>query len=264
LAGKDPDECIRKDKNLWIESIKGAVPVYDFLIESAFERHGESAMGKRRIGEELLPIITGISDEIMKAHYVKKLAGRLEVEEEVVIRQMERVKEFKEEKRKEGVLREKVKEKKSRGERLEEYLLGLVLQKGGEEVKKRMKDLGVVETAFYKRVVDELKRYFRKYKKFSSERFGKFLPTELVEGYNRLYLLDFGELEENEERQDEEIKKALAYLRKIKLKDGLKKISLEIKKLEGKEKLSGEERKWLREANKRFDEKLKRLRERER
>ena len=172
---------------------------------------------------------------------------------------MDKVKELKEEKGKRKVYRRKPEGKKSRRERLEEYLLGLVFQKGGGEIKKRMKDLRIVETVFYKRVVDELKGYFKKYKKFSSERFGKFLPTELVEGYNKLYLLDFGDLQEDEEKQDEEIKKALGELRKIRLREELKEISLEIKKLEEKKKLSGEEKKKLREANKRFREKLEKL-----
>ena len=47
------------------------------------ERYGLDVTGKKRMGQELLPIWAGISDEIVKAHYVRKLADILGVGEAV-------------------------------------------------------------------------------------------------------------------------------------------------------------------------------------
>jgi DNA primase len=257
--GKDPDECIRKNRELWIESVSQAVPIYDFWMDSAFERYGDSAMGKRRIGQELLPILARIADEIMKAHYIKKLAVRLGVSEEVVLKQMEKVGKIGESKGGRKVYKME-EERKTRRERLEEYLLALFFQGEEEKMRKRVSKLTVVETMFYRRIVEELKKYFSKYKKFFSEKFAKILPTELVEGYNKLYLLDLANLQDNEENLSREFKKVLGVLRLIKLKEELAEISLEIKKLEDGKELSGEEKKRLKVENKKFSEKLKKLR----
>jgi hypothetical protein len=45
-------------------------------------------IGKKRIGQEVLPIIAGIEDEIEKGHYIKKIAMILEVEESDVRNQL--------------------------------------------------------------------------------------------------------------------------------------------------------------------------------
>jgi DNA primase len=259
--GKDPDECIRIDKNLWFESIRKAVPIYDFLMESAFERYGVGAMGKRKIGKEFLPVLAKMADEIMKAHYLKKLAARLGVAEEVVIKQMEKLEVAPEKK---GEVFQREAEGRTRRERLEEYLLGLVFQGGEGRVKRAAKKVGVVRTMFYRRMVEELRNYFKKYKddkQFSSEKFGKFLPSELLEGYNKLYLLDLAAWQDDEEKLKGEIKKVLAELRLLNLKEDLAEVSWEIKRLEGEEKLGEEEKKKFREANKKFNELLKKLRE---
>lgn len=78
---KDPGEYAIKDPKGWEKAIKEAIPIYDFYIKSAVERYGLEASGKRKIGQELLPVISQIADEIVKAHYIKLLAKTLGVDE---------------------------------------------------------------------------------------------------------------------------------------------------------------------------------------
>ena len=81
---KDPGDWGIADPEGWQRAVGGAIPIYDFYIESAVARHGLDAVGKQRVGRELVPIWARIGDEIVKAHYVKKLAGVLGVAEEDV------------------------------------------------------------------------------------------------------------------------------------------------------------------------------------
>ena len=71
---KDPGDWAIEDPEGWKKAVEEAIPVYDFYLQSAVARFGLEVSGKRKIGQELLPILANISDEIMKAHYIKKLA----------------------------------------------------------------------------------------------------------------------------------------------------------------------------------------------
>ncbi len=77
----DPDEFVRANKAGFGFAVKNAVNFYDFLIESAKSRFdANSVLGKKKIGAELLPVVSGISDSVVRAHYLGQLAGILGVE----------------------------------------------------------------------------------------------------------------------------------------------------------------------------------------
>jgi len=66
--------------------IKGAVPVYDYFIDSAFNRFdGDTIEGKRNISQEIIPILSKANNEIIQAHYARLLAERLKVTEESIL-----------------------------------------------------------------------------------------------------------------------------------------------------------------------------------
>ncbi|MBI3342154.1 DNA primase [Candidatus Curtissbacteria bacterium] len=80
-GGKDPDELAQKNPAEFKKAVEGAMNVYDYLIESALKRYdARSAEGKRKIGKEILPVISKISDELMRAHYITKLSKSLELD----------------------------------------------------------------------------------------------------------------------------------------------------------------------------------------
>ena len=88
---KDPGEWGIADPVGWKKAVFEAIPIYDFYIESAVERHGLDAIGKQRVGRELVPIWAKMDDEIVRAHYIKKLAGVLGVGEEDIRAQLGKV-----------------------------------------------------------------------------------------------------------------------------------------------------------------------------
>jgi DNA primase len=82
LLGKDPDEMIQESPKAWGEAVERAMPIYDFYLESAFNKaDATSAEGKRKIAREVLPIIKKITDPILRAHYLKLVSAKLAVEE---------------------------------------------------------------------------------------------------------------------------------------------------------------------------------------
>jgi DNA primase len=121
---KDPGECATEDPEMWKKIVEGAVPIYDFYISSAVERHGLEAVGKAKIGKELLPIWAKIEDEITKGHYIKRLAEVLGVGEGDVRRQLEKIQNSKsEEPNKFQNLNSNDQTGKSRRERVEEEII---------------------------------------------------------------------------------------------------------------------------------------------
>lgn len=82
LAGvKDPDEFAQKDPGGFKKVISAASNIYDYLIESALNRFdATTAQGKKKIGQEILPLLAKISDELARAHYTTKLAKELELD----------------------------------------------------------------------------------------------------------------------------------------------------------------------------------------
>ena len=87
---KDPGDFATEDPKGWNKAVAGAVPIYDYYIDSAVERYGMQAEGKKKISRELIPIWAGIDDEIVKAHYVNRLANELGVEARAVWAQIQK------------------------------------------------------------------------------------------------------------------------------------------------------------------------------
>jgi len=77
---KDPDECIRKDPEIFAKALKDALNVYDFYLASASRRFDlMSAIGKKEASKWLLPLIADIPNKIEQAHYIKKASELFDV-----------------------------------------------------------------------------------------------------------------------------------------------------------------------------------------
>lgn len=82
---KDPDEFVRADKAGFKNAIEKADNIYDYYIESATNRFdATTAVGKKKIGQELIGAIAKIGDDLMRAHYIAKLAHVLDLEVNLV------------------------------------------------------------------------------------------------------------------------------------------------------------------------------------
>lgn len=251
--GKDPDEVAQKDPKLWRQLVKKAVPIYDYFLDSAFSRFdARTAEGKRKISLELTPVLAKISNKVVQAHYLRQLAERLRVGEEAVAAEV--AKFITEESAKAPLERkdyEKV-EEMSRREILEEHLLALSFQSENWALLRKREIQQLIKIPCFQRIIEALSGYLKRYKTLDSQRLAKMLPAELKEAFDRLYLLEITDLIENEEKFRKELAKTKLALKKLGLKEGLKKIGSQISELEKEKKPTKAERDKLKRLDEQF------------
>lgn len=211
LPFKDPDEAAQKDPEKLKNAIKSAQGVWDFIIDSVFERHVE---GEAKIAREIVPLLSRIQDKIVQAHYAGVVAKRLSVPIEAVLAEVEKFQNQDKQKPKIEVLL-KV-NAKSRRELLEERLLSLSFRCDSKILLKR-KLSKLIVTPLSKRLVEELQLFYKKHKSFDPSLFAGELPRELVDGYTDMVLKEAKGLKEE---TDERLKKELGLVvRELKILD---------------------------------------------
>ena len=128
---KDPDDMARFDAGRWRQAIKTAVPVYEFLLQTAISKHDAlSPEGQKAILQELAPEFSQMAHAIERDFYLKKLAALFNVRQELIEQDLKTIfnsqfsisKTFK---AKDNTVIKKV---LSRRQKIEHYLLFLFLQ----------------------------------------------------------------------------------------------------------------------------------------
>lgn len=253
-GGKDPDEVAQKDPKLWQKLVTEAIPVYDYFLTSAFSRFdAKTAEGKQKIGQELVPVLAKISNEIVRGHYIAQLGEKLGVGEEAIAAEVAKIGSEKWEVRSELKGEElEMAEKLTRREILEEHLLALAFQANQWDFLRKRKVALLVKTPRFARILKVLTKYLKRYKTFESERLAKMLPAELIETFDKLYLLDVTGIVEDEEKLTKEFEKTLNQLERLDLKEQLKGIADKIKEIEKKKEIDKKEKKQLKNLDKEF------------
>jgi DNA primase len=80
--GRDPDQVIRSDPEVWSALLAGAQPLLDYKFEAVSSALDLSQPRQRsQAVEELLPLLAAIGDRIVQAHYLQRLARLAQVKE---------------------------------------------------------------------------------------------------------------------------------------------------------------------------------------
>lgn len=195
--GKDPDELLSSDPIAFKQALKKDVHIYDFIIDSAVSQFDpNTADGKRSIMEKTVSYLAPIDNEVIKEHYLKKLAVAIDTSFEAVSRQAE-----KEVRGKTAGPVKKVPEefkKKNRDEIISVYLFALILQSPTLLSTLREVDTLLNGTPWlspaYERLFTILKQEAER-GELNLEEFAKTLPAELTEAYDTAYLLPTPELD---------------------------------------------------------------------
>jgi DNA primase len=79
-SGKDPDELIKQDPELW----RTAITKHRYALDWLMQRYQKlldvtSAQGKREYSDVLLPVIQGLSDDVERDHYLNAIAETIDV-----------------------------------------------------------------------------------------------------------------------------------------------------------------------------------------
>jgi DNA primase len=78
--GKDPDELIKQDADVWRETIEQPTYAVDWLIQHYTSvLDVTTALGKRELSDVVLRVIHQLPDAVERDHYVGRLAGLLGV-----------------------------------------------------------------------------------------------------------------------------------------------------------------------------------------
>lgn len=87
----DPDEFCQKNPVGFKKAVRQASNIYDYFLQSAVKRFDTvTAEGKKKIGKEILPILSKISDDLVRAHYISKLAKVLDLDISLVAAAVEK------------------------------------------------------------------------------------------------------------------------------------------------------------------------------
>jgi len=82
---KDPDEAIKKDKNIWQKAIDSPKPAIDWVLEQYASKYDlETATGKRKFTSLAVNILKNILDPVEKEHYIDKIAKYINTPSEVI------------------------------------------------------------------------------------------------------------------------------------------------------------------------------------
>lgn len=230
--GKDPDEAARTDEVAFKKAIQHAVPFYDYCIDSAVKRFGiESAYGKKKASEELVSIVGKIENTIVQDHYIKKLATTLETSETAIREGIRKLVRYSSGKHPTEETSDVI--PLSRLEKLEMYLLGLLLQ--GKTIDSfeefvQLVPLSDIRHLPVRRIMELLGQFLKEQRIFLIKDFGDSLPSELAPVLDDAFLLDLTTILDTEEHTALEWSKALAEYRKLLLRQKILELSIQMKR----------------------------------
>lgn len=220
---KDPDEFVRKDLEGFKKAVDEAEGVYDFLINSTFQRFDpDTTEGKEKISKELSPLLASIEDEIVKSYCTGLIARRLGVPEEAVASQASKYSRLVKAPTQTASVK-KDESTKGRRQLLEEKLLVLLLR---SPKRVNSETLSLIQTPILTRIGAELESFTEENENFEIKRFSEHLPSELSEQLSVLMLTG--------EAETDNLEEIITLIETIGGKEKIKKISADIKKEEAR------------------------------
>ncbi len=227
--GKDPDEAIKKNPAAFKKAIRDSVGVYDYLTEKFVATNDkDTAQGKKEITDNLLPLFANIANEVLKEHYLKKLSSILDISLQSLVKEVDKLQS----KNLEDKIIIPKKDKRTRREVLEEYLLALIIQ--DENPKKAIEETEQIlaqyrfETPSLQKLLENLSLAFTKVEKLDIKQFSTILSKELIQAFDTCYLFPLPKFSD-EAKHQEEIAKVSSEMLTLYIKDRVRMISEEIK-----------------------------------
>jgi DNA primase len=234
-VGKDPAECIEKGAHLWKKAVESASSIYDFVINLACGKYDKNeAIGKKKIGEEVIPFLGKIVNPIVQSHYIKYLANLLTVSEESIAAAIRTVAK----KEAVAVVLPTTPVTTPREEMLEEYLLSLIVQNPDpSEVFAGVMNKIVLDDFYVspvRKIVEQLILYFKKHKKLNVSVFTQVLTSEIIPTFDRAFMQDIAGILANSQTLQRELDFTAKEVKKAALRRTINNLSTKIRQLEDK------------------------------
>ncbi len=231
-SGKDPDELIKVDPVAFKKAVQKDMNAYDYLLSKAEKEFDvSSSLGKKQIGDLMLPLLSLIENEIVKEHYLQLLGRVIDTSYDSLVRSLERL-------QKETVVRKKdepVVLVRSRKERLEEYLVALLLQSPYvisllEGIQSFLNDYSWEIPSFGK-VLEHVQKYLASHPDQLAKDALTGMPSELTTSFDTCFLLPLSALSDKEEWISE-VERTKHDLYMLFVKEKMKQISEKMKQKE--------------------------------
>ncbi len=247
--GKDPADVVAKDPKIWIDASKKAVHVMDFLLEKLFAPEILSdIIKKKKATREYITFIAQLEDFVEKDHYIKKLAGKIKVDEDFIRKSL-----GKQPQKKAEAIQDRP-EKPALRDQIENRLVGISLSNG-----KNLDFLfGYLEEEDFDNpttlnLYKKAKKHYTSKKSFDLKKFRK------LENYQEQHYLDILLLRAEQETKDlgeEEAAEEIFYLAKkikaLNIRRAREELSKELKEAENRK-----DDKWAKTLVKRMQELIK-------
>ena len=247
--GKDPADVVAKDPKIWIDASKKAVHVMDFLLEKLFTPEILSdIIKKKKATREYITFIAQLEDFVEKDHYIKKLAGKIKVDEDFIRKSL-----GKQPQKKAEAIQDRP-EKPALRDQIENRLVGISLSNG-----KNLDFLfGYLEEEDFDNpttlnLYKKAKKHYTSKKSFDLKKFRK------LENYQEQHYLDILLLRAEQETKDlgeEEAAEEIFYLAKkikaLNIRRAREELSKELKEAENRK-----DDKWAKTLVKRMQELIK-------
>ncbi|MEO7047463.1 MAG: toprim domain-containing protein, partial [Ferruginibacter sp.] len=187
--GKDPDELLRENPIMFKKALKNEINIYDFIIQSSVQDEDPASVeGKKHILSRTLSYLSDIDNEIVKEHYLKKLADLLNTSYESVLKEAERTKAPTQKVDSPVIPSTKV----PRQELLENHLMTLALQSPNpkESITIIASILEAVRpsTRAVDVIFETLKQYFATNEALNVAEITKLLPEDLIPAFDLYFL----------------------------------------------------------------------------
>ena len=255
---KDPDEAARADPHFLKKQIKSAQSIFDFYIASALKRFDlKTAWGKKKIVDEVAPILVDIEDEILQSHYIQELASKLNVAQEAVLKKVTQVRPLAEGE-KDDYQQFRQEPEKDRRQVLLDYLFSICFQGGHHQELIDKKWQKSINNPGLKRLVDQLEQYLADHDQFDSKKFAKSLPEELMVIFDNFFVYPLPKKLADPQFCDQEVSQIKQELKLLVLEENKRQLSTKIGQAE--EQGQDKEVKKLSGQIDKIDQKIKRLR----
>lgn len=231
-VGKDPDEAARENPILFKKAIENAIPIYDYYIHSGLKRYdSKTAFGKKKISEELLPVIFQIENPIVQAHYIRKLSESLDTPEQYIqegLKKLPKTNTFTPKTETEKVTKDT---DRTRTEKIEYLLLAFLLQTKTtdfyEEFGEQIQLADITHPAI-REIITALGNFLSSQTSFFIDDFARILPKELLPVLDEAFLWDLSSMSEDENSLYKGWLLTLQELRKSIIKRKIQQLTTEI------------------------------------
>ncbi len=229
ISAKDPADLIKENPKEWIATSAKSQPIIKFYIVKALENHDSTtALGKKNISLEVLPMIKLVENKVEQAHWLDELSQKLKVDQKVLVKAMAETKT--------GVRRQETEKEFENLEPsprllLEETLLALLLKMPQKSEELNPEEFEIFQDKLYNSVFERLKMGETLFSQpFSYE---DNLRLELIKFKSDEY---FGDLEEKD--LENEISRLIKSLKKELILGKIKDLEIKIKEAKNQEEVS--------------------------